>query len=135
MSAHNPALAQELQRAMLQGFEAADAGLIQDCLFSQPPVPELRERLFCQGADVAEAASRQVAGWTCFAPMPWAMPKLLVIGGAADYFVPAGDVRMTALYYGVLPVIVKDGAHLLMLDANWLEAAKPIAGWLKEAFG
>lgn len=85
--------------------------------------------------DVAETASRQVIGWVPFAPLPWAMPKLLVIGGDRDQFVPAGDVRMTAIYYGVRSLIVKGGSHAIMMDANWRDAASPIAEWLEETLG
>jgi len=85
--------------------------------------------------DIAETASRQVIGWTPFAPLPWAMPKPLVIGGDRDWFVPQGCVRLTAIYYGVRSVIVKNGAHAIMIDRNWRDAADPIAQWLNKSLG
>jgi hypothetical protein len=62
------------------------------------------------------------------------MPKLLVMGCEKDWFVPAGDVRLTAIYYGVRSAIVKGGAHAIMLGANWQDAAAPIADWLAKSF-
>lgn len=134
MLAHNPALARELRKALLHGLHAADLDVIEKGLFSHPPAPDLRRLLFERMDDIAETASRQVIGWTAFAPLPWGMPKLLVIGGEKDHFVPAGDVRMTAIYYGVRSVIVKNGAHAIMMDGNWRDAADPIAHWLEKSF-
>ncbi len=135
MTTHNPVLAHELRKALLQGLHAANLDVIESGLFSHPPEPELRSLLFERMDDIAGTASRQAVGWAPFAPLPWAMPKLLVIGGERDQFVPAGDVRMTAIYYGVRSVIVKNGAHAIMLDTNWRDAAGPIALWLEETFG
>jgi pimeloyl-ACP methyl ester carboxylesterase len=133
--AHNPALAHELRKALFHGLRAANLDVIENGLFSHPSAPELRRLLFERMDDVAERASRQVIGWTPFAPLPWAMLKLLVIGGGRDWFVPAACVRLTAIYYGVRSVIVKDGAHAIMLDKNWRDAADPIAHWLEKTFG
>lgn len=134
MLAHNPGLAHELRTALLQGLHAANLDVIEKGLFSHPPAPELRRLLFERMDDVAERASRQVFGWTPFAPLPWAMPKLLVIGGGRDSFVPPACVRLTAMYYGARSVIVNDGAHAIMLDKNWRDAAEPIAHWLEDTF-
>jgi pimeloyl-ACP methyl ester carboxylesterase len=134
MQAQDTLLAGELSKALFQGMQAADLDVIEAGLFARPPAPELRKQLFERMDDIAEAASRQAMGWPPFAPLPWAMPKLFVIGGEADSFVPADDVRMTAMYYGLRAEIVKKGAHAIMMDVNWRDAAGPIAGWLSEAF-
>jgi pimeloyl-ACP methyl ester carboxylesterase len=135
MQAGNPALARELQKGLLQGVHAANLDVIEAGLFWYPPSAELRGQLFERMDDIAETASKQAMGWPPFAPFPWAMPKLLVIGGEEDQLVPADDVRLTGLYYGVRALIVKNGAHAMMMDANWRDAAAPIADWLREAFG
>ncbi len=134
MLAQNPGLANELRNAFLRGIKLADLDIVERGLFAHAPSPELRELLFKRMDDVAEEASRQAMGWTPFAPLPWGMPKLLVMGCERDHFVPPDDVRLTAIYYGTRSVIVKDGAHAIMMDRNWEEAAAPLADWLQRTF-
>ena len=134
MYAANPTLAHQMRLVLQHGLSAANLDIIEDGLFSEPPSAELRQR-FAEGiGDIAEAASRQLMGWVPFAPFPWGMPKLLVVGGGKDQFMPATDVRLTAIYYGALSVIVPNGAHAIMLDKNWRDAAQPIADWLAKTF-
>lgn len=134
MLANNPSLANELRKVLDHGLRAANLDVIERGLFSSPPPPAIREQLFQRMDDIAENASRQLIGWTPFAPLPWNVPKLLVMGGEADQFVPAGDVRLTAIYYGERSVIIKGGAHALMMDTNWRESADPISAWLAKSF-
>lgn len=130
MLAENPDLAREMRTVLDKSLSAANLDIIENGLFLEPPPRELRRRFAERISDIAEAASRELIGWVPFAPFPWSMPKLLVIGGEKDQFLPPADVRLTAIYYGVRSVIVPDGAHAIMLDRNWLDAAKPIADWL-----
>jgi pimeloyl-ACP methyl ester carboxylesterase len=134
MLTENPPLANELRKAFMHGVDTVNLDIYERGLFSHAPSPQLRRLFFKRLDDVAEAASRQVMGWTPFAPMPWSMPKLMVIGGDKDHFVPAGDVRLTAIYYGTRSVIVKNGAHAIMMDRNWHDAAEPIAEWLAKTY-
>jgi pimeloyl-ACP methyl ester carboxylesterase len=134
MQAHNPELAHELANVLARGIRAANLDIIERGLFAHPAAPELRHLLFERMGDVAEEASRQAMGLMPFAPLPWTMPKLLVLGCEKDWFVRASDVRTTAIYYGVRSVIVKNGAHAIMLDKNWHDAAEPIAVWLGGTF-
>ncbi len=132
--ATNPKLVNEMSAVLHKGLDAANLDVIEDGLFSEPPPREVRRR-FAEGvSDIAEAASRQRLGWIPFAPFPWGMPKLLVVGGEKDQFMPAADVRLTAIYYGARCVIVPNGAHAIMLDRNWRDAAQPIADWLAKTF-
>ncbi len=134
MYVSNPKLAHEMKVVLHQGLSASNLDIIEDGLFSEPPSRELRRR-FAEGiSDIAEKASRQLMGWVPFAPFPWGMPKLLVAGGEKDQFMPAADVRLTAIYYGARSVIVPNGAHAIMLDKNWRDAAQPIADWLAKTF-
>lgn len=130
MLAENPGLAREMRAVLDKGLAAANLDIVENGLFSEPPPRELRQRVAERIGDIAEAASRQLIGWMPFAPFPWSMPKLLVAGGERDQFMPAADVRLTAIYYGARCVIVPHGAHAIMLDKNWRDAAKPIADWL-----
>jgi pimeloyl-ACP methyl ester carboxylesterase len=134
MQAQNPALAHELRIALTRGIRWTNLDIIEKGLFAHAPDAGLRRLVFERMEDVAAEAGRQAMGWSSFAPLPWAMPKLLVMGCERDWFVPAGDVRLTAIYYGVRSVIVRNGAHAIMLDANWQDAAEPIAGWLAKSF-
>ena len=134
MYAGNPKLAHEMRAVLHQGLTSANLDVIEDGLFCEPPSRELRQR-FAEGiSDIAETASRQLMGWIPFAPFPWGMPKLFVVGGEKDQFMPATDVRLTAIYYGARSAIVPNGAHAIMLDKNWRDAAQPIADWLAKTF-
>ncbi len=134
MMATNPKLAGAMRKVLDHGLSAADLDIIEDGLFLNPPPRELRRSMTPLISDIAEAACRELIGWVPFAPLPWSMPKLLVIGGEKDQFVPATDVRLTAIYYGARSVIVPNGAHAIMLDSNWQDAAAPIAEWLAKSF-
>jgi pimeloyl-ACP methyl ester carboxylesterase len=134
MQTQNPALAHELRIALTRGIRWANLDIIEKGLFARAPDPGLRRLFFERMDDAAAEASRQAIGWSPFAPLPWAMPKLLVMGCERDWFVPPADVRLTAIYYGVRSIIVKNGAHAIMLDANWQDAARPIADWLEKSF-
>jgi pimeloyl-ACP methyl ester carboxylesterase len=130
----NPTLFRELQRVLERGIRNANLDIIEDGLFAEPPSPQLRRLFFERMDDIAESASRQLYGFTPFAPLPWGMPKLMVIGCEKDEFVPPADVRLTAIYYGARSIIVKGGGHAIMMDSNWKDAAEPIAGWLAQEF-
>ncbi len=134
MYTSNPKLAHEMGMALHHGLRAANIDIIENSLFSEPPSSEVRQRFAEGSADVAEAASRQLMGWIPFAPFPWGMPKLLVVGGEKDQFMPPTDVRLTAIYYAARSFIVPNGAHAIMLDKSWRDAAQPIADWLAKTF-
>ena len=134
MYATNPKLADEMRQVLHHGLSAANLEVIETGLFSEPPSPETRQRFAESTGDIAETASRQLMGWVPFAPFPWGMPKLLVVGGEKDQFMPATDIRLTAIYYGARSVIVPNGAHAIMLEKNWRDAAEPIADWLAKTF-
>jgi pimeloyl-ACP methyl ester carboxylesterase len=134
MMATNPKLSAEMMKVLDRGLSAANIDIIEDGLFVEPPPRELRRTMTALISDIAETACRQFIGWIPFAPMPWSMPKLLVVGGDKDEFVPATDVRLTAIYYGARAVIVPNGAHAIMLDRYWQDGAKPIAEWLEKSF-
>lgn len=135
MLIEDPQLAHELNRAITYGVASVDIEVFERGLFSRPPPPELRRIIEKQFNEVAQTASREAMGWVPFAPFPWNLQKLLVIGGERDRFVPVADVRLTAMYYGTVSVIVPNGAHAIMMDVNWESAAAVIAGWLAKSFG
>ena len=65
----------------------------------------------------------------------WALPQkdhrpLFVLGAEGDLICTPADVRATAQHHNVVPTILPGLAHLLMLDPEWLLAAKALEGWL-----
>jgi len=56
---------------------------------------------------------------------------LLVLGAHGDRICTSDDVRATALHHGVSAQILPGLAHMLMLDAEWLQAAKAIEAWVR----
>jgi len=133
MYATNPGLWTELRRSVAGSVREADLGIIERNMFLNGAPPTAR-RLRDLMTEPAERASRDVMGMIPFAPMPWAMPKLLVVGGTQDRFIPVSDAHLTAMYYGTRAVIL-DAAHAVMADVNWRVAADALADWLAECFG
>ena len=76
------------------------------------------------------ASTTASQGWRPFAPQPWRVPPIFVLGGAADRFVPPDEVWRTATYYGVEPVIVPRLAHAVMREPRWEVAARALLTWL-----
>ena len=56
------------------------------------------------------------------------------MGGTADFIVDVKGVEDTAAMYGVLPVLLADMPHDIMLDVQWEVAATVVADWLDERF-
>ena len=59
----------------------------------------------------------------------------MVLGGERDEFIPATDVMLTGVYYGVTPSIVRGCAHAIMLERSWETAADLVCEWLIRRFG
>ena len=57
-----------------------------------------------------------------------------VLGAANDRFVGQAAVRRTAAWYGV-PCTILDGAHDLMLDTHWRDAADAILAFIAREVG
>jgi pimeloyl-ACP methyl ester carboxylesterase len=57
---------------------------------------------------------------------------VLVIGGEIDYLFPPKDVLATARALSARAVIIKDGAHDLMLQEEWVEAASKILAFFDD---
>lgn len=65
----------------------------------------------------------------------WALPKratspVFVLGAAGDRISTPDDTQATAAHHGVEATILPGMAHMLMLEPEWEDAAKAIAGWL-----
>jgi pimeloyl-ACP methyl ester carboxylesterase len=65
----------------------------------------------------------------------WALPvtptsPLLVLGAEGDRICTPDDVRATGLHHGVEAQILPGLAHMLMLEPEWIRAAKAIERWV-----
>jgi len=66
----------------------------------------------------------------------WALPRrnhrpLFVLGAEGDRICLPSDVRATAMHHGVEATILPGLAHMLMLERDWLVAAKALEAWLE----
>jgi pimeloyl-ACP methyl ester carboxylesterase len=131
----NPKLWEELQKTRSGRLTDADFAIVEKGLLSEPLTSESRKAILRQLNEPAIQASIELMGWHPIAPLPWLAPPVLVIGGERDEFIPATDVMLTGLYYGVTPSIVRGSAHAIMLERSWETAADLVCEWLVRRFG
>lgn len=131
----NPQLWEELQKTRSGKLTDADFAIVEKGLLSEPLTSESRKAILRQLNEPAIQASIELMGWHPIAPLPWLAPPVLVIGGERDEFIPATDVMLTGLYYGVTPSIVRGSAHAIMLERSWETAADLVCEWLVRRFG
>ena len=65
----------------------------------------------------------------------WLLPErggvpTFVMGAQGDRICTPTDVAATARHHGVAPVIVPGLAHMMMLERQWEQAARPLLSWL-----
>lgn len=130
MSMQSPRLFREVLLMSTMGVRYADAAVLRGGLFSDDVTPEQYARLMQGIGDESRRIGPELQGWRIFAPMPWQMPRLLVLGGADDKMVPSDEMWRTALYYGTSALILPDLAHAVMLEPRWETAARPLLNWL-----
>ena len=115
------------------GVMGNDKVVMRKALFSESASDAIFNRLWDQVCDESFVASSEVQGLRSFAPQPGMKRPAVFVGGAADdRFIPSAEVCRTAAYYGVEAVMVEDLAHLVMIDTNWEDMAKPLLSWIKE---
>jgi pimeloyl-ACP methyl ester carboxylesterase len=120
----------EVAMMSVRGARAADSEIMRHGLFSDDLPADVYARFVRRVQDESPLVGAELQGWRPFAPLPWQVPPVLVMGGAADRFVPPDEVRRTAAYYGVEPVIVPRLAHVVMLEPRWEAAARVLLAWL-----
>jgi pimeloyl-ACP methyl ester carboxylesterase len=131
----NPKLWEELQKTRSGRLTDADFAIVEKGLLSEPLTPQTRKAMLRRLNEPAIQASIELMGWHPIAPLPWGVPPLMVVGGERDEFIPATDVMLTGLYYGVTPSIVRGCAHAIMLERNWETAADLVCEWFIRRFG
>lgn len=127
---NSPDLFNQLARLGMPGDQLLDPAVLRPHLFSN----DLPDADYARFASRVQGESRHVGvelqGWRPFAPMPWQVPPMFVLGGLDDRFIRPDAVQGTATYYGVAPTMVPRLAHALMLDPRWEDAARPLRDWL-----
>lgn len=131
MALTSPALFREVAAMSLHGAAAADPEIMRRGLFSDDLPADTYARFVLRVQDESPVVGAELQGWRPFAPLPWRMPPTLVLGGAADRFVPPDEVWRTAAYYGTQPVVVPRLAHVMMLERRWEAAARALLAWLE----
>jgi pimeloyl-ACP methyl ester carboxylesterase len=126
----SPALFREVAIMSVRGAAAADPEVMRRGLFSDDLPADVYARFARRIQDESPLVGAELQGWRPFAPPPWRVPPMLVLGGAADRFVPLDEVWRTAAYYGVEPVIVPRLAHAVMLEPRWEAVARALLAWL-----
>ena len=135
MSLASPALFREMVVMSRRGPAAADPEVMRRGLFSDDLPADAYARFVRRVQGESPRVGAELHGWPPFAPPPWRVPPMFVLGGGADRFVPPDEVWRTAAYYSVAPVIVPRLAHVLMLERRWEIAARALLDWLTGLFG
>jgi len=130
----NPKLWEELQKTRSGLLMNADFAIVEKGLFSEPLASANRKSMLRRLNEPAIQASIELMGWHPIAPLPWLAPPTMVIGGERDEFIPATDIMLTGVYYGVTPSIVRGAAHAIMLERSWETAADLVCEWLMRRF-
>lgn len=130
----NPSLWEELLKARHGRLDRIDLDIVERGLLSQPLAGEERKRLLRRLSEPAMQASIELMGWLPIAPLPWAVPPLMVMGGERDDLVPPTDLHLTGLYYGARPEMIAGCAHAMMLEPAWPRAAEIVCAWLMRRF-
>ena len=133
MGLTSPALFAEVLKLSTRGPKHVDAAIMRAGLYSEDLPDEVYAAFMARIGSESAVVGAELQGWPPFTPLPWQMPRCFVLGGADDRFVPSDEVRLTALYYGVQPVIVEKLAHAVMLETRWRAAAAPLLTWLATA--
>lgn len=126
LMADDPALFHQLWLLNTVGVAAVDAAAMRRALFTDA-IDDHAFRTFLDDAhDESPLVGLELLGGRPIAPWPLGLPPVTVVGAALDRLVPADDVRATATWYGVTPVILDGLAHAMMLEPDWPRAAAPI---------
>jgi pimeloyl-ACP methyl ester carboxylesterase len=122
----DPALFHQLWLLNSAGVGAVSPAVMRRALFTEA-IDEHAFRTFLADAqDESPLVGLELMGGRPIAPWPVGLPPVAVVGGTRDRLVPADDVRATAVWYGVRPVLLDGLAHAMMLEPDWPRAAAPI---------
>ena len=127
-----PQLWRALSLMFSAGFHSVDTEAIRSGLFSDRIDRETFARFLARGGQESALVGFELQGMRPFAPLPWAAPPTLVIGGGEDRLLRRDDVWATANWYGTEARILPGVSHSVMLDPDWRLAADAMLRWLEK---
>ena len=122
----DPALFHQLWLLSGVGVAAVEPAVMRRALFTDAIDDGAFRTFLADAHDESPLVGLELLGGRPIAPWPLGLPPVAVVGGALDRLVPADDVRATAAWYRVRPVILEGLAHAMMLEPEWPRAAAPI---------
>ena len=122
----DPGLFHQLWLLTGAGVGAVDPVAMRRALFTDAVDDHAFRTFLADAQDESPLVGLELMGGRPIAPWPLGLPPIAVVGGTVDRLVPADDVRATATWYGVRPVVVDGLAHAMMLEPEWPRAAAPI---------
>ena len=124
----------QLAVANVLGVRAVDANVLRRTLFTDAMEDAAYAAFLAETCDESPIVGLELQGWRPIAPPPFVAPPVLVIGGGHDRIISPADLWMTALYYGVAPIVVPGMSHTMMREPRWREALDPILDWIGSRF-
>lgn len=125
-----PTLYWELNKLNTAGPQAVDADKMRHALFSNNISAEDYQLFTRRVQGESPVVGMEIQGFPPFAPMPWQVPPMFVLGGEKDQLIPADEVCLTASYYRTEARIIPNLSHSVMLDTHWEQGAKALLAWL-----
>lgn len=134
MSLRHPNLLWQLNRLQTLGPEAVDYEIVSRGLFSADFPIELAWRYVPLFQQESQRVSYElmVPQWLHLMARP-SLPAL-VLGGAADSFIPYTDLLACSNFWSARLEVLDDMPHVVMLDTTWRKAAETITLWLDRTF-
>ncbi len=126
----NPELWRTLAEFAVMGWNDQRLAVMRRHLFPNGIDDALFAKLVACAQDESFFAMHAATGWRPLAPPPLSQQRMLVIGGALDSLVPATDVQLTAIYYGVKPHVIDNAGHMMMFEPEGLIAADIVLRWI-----
>ena len=121
-----PGLFHQLWLLNTIGVTATDPAAMRRVLFTDAVDDDAFRTFLADAHDESPLVGLELLGGRPIAPWPKGLPPVAVVGGAVDRLVAADELRATAAWYGVRPVVLDGLAHAMMLEPEWPRAAAPI---------
>lgn len=126
----NPAAALNIGSVQAMGGDRGSPSVMRDALFSSHIQHQTALAFLAKmGPESTRAMMDMYGGDLPAIDMPPSVP-IHVLGASDDELIPSAFVRATARRFGTSPHILDDMGHLMMLDAEWTQAAESVLDWL-----
>ncbi|MEY4598779.1 MAG: hypothetical protein RLZZ445_1576 [Pseudomonadota bacterium] len=131
LAARNPEIFNEINRMQIFDGMPGSSDLMRRAIFS-PQLPAADVKRYLQRMRHESQRALFDLSWPQHFWIERTDIPVQVIGSADDLFFPPSLVEETAELHGVTAEILPDMAHAVMLDVNWVQAAKRLAEWLEK---